>query len=325
MHDIEDLIMEYCTQNLPPEPVWIMILNQRFPKIARHLNGIKPVRWEIQDHLRNSYEAFLSKGQNPELAWKSAQEHFGDVALISQEIRRTRIQSHKCLTIRVLAIITLFALPVGNTARLRIIQFFQPSLLFFLAACVLCGFLVTRRSTAAVLRKYVYYGAWIGLVWGLILVANAGGPAELGAGVATILLSTFYGLFLAAPGAGGFIPATMMVLCQIGVLIPCERFGILSLHHIAIDASLLKTVAAFSIVSVLVGLTVFDVRRLHRRFAGLAAFSMVYGYTHILINLTRDNGSVFYILCATSIPPLMAMLIALPIQKLQGFLLRETN
>jgi hypothetical protein len=325
MRDIEALIAEYRAQNLPPEPRWITILNRRFPKMARRIDGIKSVQREIQDHLRDSYEAFLSKGQSPELAWKSAQEHFGDAALISQEICNARVQSRKCWIIRILAFIALLALPVGNTAQLRIPQFFSPSLLFFMAVCATAGILITRKRDAISLRKYMLCSAWLSLFFGIFRAFTVDSPQKLGSAVAIILLSTFYGLFLAAPSVRGFIPAAMMVICQAGVLIPIVRFGIVSVYPPAVDISLLKTVAAFSIVSALVGLTVFDVRRLHRRLAGVAAFSMVYGYTHILSSLTRDNGNLFYLLCASSVPPLVALLMVLPIQKLQHRLLREAN
>jgi hypothetical protein len=325
MHDIENLIAEYCAQNLPPEPAWIVFLNRRFPKIAKRLDGIKSVQWEIEDHLRNSYEAFLSKGQSPELSWNSAQEHFGDAALISQEIRRVRAQSSKCLTIRCLAIIMLLVLPLGDIARIQIPSFFSPSILFFMGACAAIGFLITRKRDNATLRRYALYGAWIGLAWGVVLVVMADEPAKVGIGIAAILLSTFYGLFFAAPTARGVVPVAMMVLCHVGVLIPCARFEILPLYRGAPDVSLLKTVAAFSIVSVLVGLTVFDVRRLPRRLAGVAAFGMVFSYMKILSNLTHANASVFYLVCATSIPPLVAVLMMLPLGKLQDHLFREAG
>jgi hypothetical protein len=325
MRDIEALIAEYCAQYLPPEPVWITVLNRRFPKISKRLDAIKSVQWEIQDHLRNSYEAFLSKGQSPELAWKSAQDRFGDAALISLEIREVCAQSHKCLLIRFLAVVMLLMLPLGSNARLQILQFFHPLLLFLMAACAAAGILITRKRDSASLRRYAFCGAWLGLIWGVIRVASTNAPEKLGAGIAAILLSTFYGLFLAAPSARGIIPAAMMLICHIGVLIPCMRAGLLFCYPDTVNLSLLKIVLAFSIVSVLVGLTVFDVRRLHRRLSGVAAFSMVFGYIQILSNLTRDNGNLFYLLCVTSIPPLVAVLMALPIRKLQDRLLLETN
>ena len=323
MRDIEDLITEYCARNLPPEPVWITFLNRQFPKIARRFDSIKSVQWEIQDHLQNSHEAFLSNGQSPELAWKSAQEHFGDAALISREIRKARAQSHKCLTLRFLAFVFLLILPVGHTAQLRIVTFFHPSLLFIMAVCAFGGLLITRKRDSVAFRKYAFYGAWLGLVLGLIRVFKAADPSELGVGVAMILLSTFYGLFLAAPEARGFIPTAMIVICHAGVLIPIARFGLLSVYPRTIDSSSLKLVAAFSIVSVLVGLAVFDVRRLHRRLAGLAAFSMIFAYIQILSNLTRDNGSLLFLACAASVPPLIAGSAVLLIHKLQSLLLRE--
>jgi hypothetical protein len=325
MHDIEKLIAAYCAQNLPPEPAWIVFLNRRFPKIAKCFDATKSVRWEIEDHLQNSYEAYISKGQSPELAWNSAQEHFGDAALISQEIRRVRAHSHKCFMIRCLAIILLLELPLGDIARIRIPSFFSPSILFFMGACAAVGYLITRKRDNATLRKYALYGAWLGLAWGVVQAVKADEPAKIGIGIAAILMSTFYGLFFAAPMARGVVPATMMLLCHVGVLIPCARFGILPLYRGAPDVSLLKTVAAFSIVSVLVGLTVFDIRRIHRRLAAVAAFSMVFSYMRIFSNLTGDNGSILYLVCAASIAPLIAVLVILPIGKLQDYLQHEAN
>jgi hypothetical protein len=326
MRDIEALIKEYCAQNLPSEPIWITILNRRFPKIAARLDATRSVQREIADHLRDSYEASLSKGQNPEDAWKLAQEHFGDVAVISREIHKARAQSYKCVLVRFLAIVALFVLPLGKIARIRIQAFFSPSLLFLLAVCVAVGFLITRKRDRDSLRKYAFYGAWLGLAWGIVLtLIHAKDPSELGAGVAMILLSTFYGLFLAAPKSRGFVSIAMMLICHVGVLVPLARFGLLSFYPDKIDAGLLGMTAAFSLVSVLVGLTVFDIRKLHRRLSGVAAFSLVFAYIQILSNLTRSNASLLTFAFATSIPPLIAVLAVLPIRKLQGYLLREAN
>ena len=88
---------------------------------------------------------------------------------------------------------------------------------------------------------------------------------------------------------------------------------------------LLKIVVAFSIVSALVALAIFDVRKLHRRIAGIAVFGMVFSNMQILSSLTRPLATLFDFACATSIPPLMALLILLPIHKLRGYLLHEAN
>jgi hypothetical protein len=97
------------------------------------------------------------------------------------------------------------------------------------------------------------------------------------------------------------------------------------LHPGVVDVDLLKTVAAFSIVSVLVALAIFDIRKLHWRIAGIAVFGMVFSNMKFLSNLTRPHATLFDFVCATSIPPLMAILILLPIHKLQGYLLHEAN
>ena len=323
MRDIEELIREYCSQRIPPEPIWLTILNRRFPKIAARMDSAKSVQREIEDHLRDSYEAALSNGQNPEDAWKLAQERFGDVAEISREIQKARAQSYKCMMVRFLAVVALFVLPLGEIARIRIPAFFSPSLLFFLAVCMGVGFLITRKRDWDSLRKYAFYGAWLGLICAMVYtIIHVKDPSKLGAGVALMLLSTFYGLCFAAPKSGGLVSIAMMLLCHVGVLIPLA--GLLSFYPDKIDTGVLWTTAAFSLVSVLVGLTVFDIRKLHRRLAGVAAFSMVFAYVKILSNLTSSNASLLALIFATSLPPLIAVLIAMQFRKLQGFLLRES-
>jgi hypothetical protein len=326
MRDIESSIKEYCAQNLPSEPIWVAILNQQLPKLAARLDSARSVQREIEDHLRESYEAFLFKGQNPPNAWKLAQDHFGDVTLISREILKARTQSYKCLTVRFLAIIAIFALPLGKNARFSFVQFFHPPSFCLIAAGAAVGFLIMRKRDFESLRKYALYGAWLGLLWGIFRAITVKDiPTELGGAIAMVLLSTFYGLFLALPTARGSVAAIMMVLCQLGVLISLARVGILSLYPGVVDVDLLKIVAAFSIVSILVGLSVFDIRKLHRRLAGVAVFGMVFAYIQILSSLTRPHATLFSFVCATSIPPLVAILIIFPIHKLQGYLLHEAN
>jgi len=88
---------------------------------------------------------------------------------------------------------------------------------------------------------------------------------------------------------------------------------------------LLGMTAALSLVSVLVSLAIFDIRKLPRRLAGVAAFSMVFAYIQILGNLTRSNASLLAFIFATSLPPLTAVLITMQFQNLQRLLLREAN
>jgi hypothetical protein len=323
MRDIESLIREYCTQNLPPEPIWISILNRWYPRLAARLDSAKTVQREIEDHLRDSYEANIVNAQNPDKAWKLARDHFGDIALLSQEILKARTQSYKCLATRFLAVVALVFLPLGKNARFEPVQFFHPPTLGLMAACAAVGYMITRRGDWGFLRRNALYGAWIGLLWGISRGLTVDVPAELGAPIAMVLLSTFYGLFFAAPTSRGAMPALMMVLCQFGVLISLTRVGILSLHPGFVDAEFLKMVVVFSIVPVLAGLIVFDVRKLHLRLAGIAVFSMVYAYIQILSNLTRPYATIFDLVCATTIPPLLAVLIIFPIHRLQEHLLKK--
>jgi hypothetical protein len=326
MRDIESSITEYCAKNLPSEPIWVAILNRQLPKLAARLDSARSVKREIESHLRDSYEAFLSKGQSPSNAWKLAKYHFGDVTLISREILKARAQSYKCLTVRFLAIIAIFALPLGKNARLSLVSFFHPPSLCLMAACAAAGFLIMRKRDFESLRKYALYGAWLGLLWGIFRAITVKDiPTELGGAIAMVLLSTFYGLFLALPTARGSVAAIMMVLCQLGVLISLAKVGILSLNPGVIDIDLIKIVAAFSIVSVLVALAIFDIRKLHLRIAGIAVFGMVFSNMQILSSLTRPHATLFDFLCATSIPPLMAMLIVLPVHRLQEHLLQKAN
>ncbi len=125
--------------------------------------------------------------------------------------------------------------------------------------------------------------ALLGLLWGIFRAITVKGylRTELGGAIAMVLLSTFYGLFLVLPTARDSVAVIMMVLCQLGVLISLARVGILSLHPGVVDVDLLKTVAAFSIVSVLVAFAIFDIRKLHRRIAGIAVFGMVFSHENL--------------------------------------------
>jgi hypothetical protein len=326
MRDIEAFINEYCAQNLPADPAWIAGLNRRFPKIASHFDIAGSVKREIADHLRSAYEAHILKGQNPENAWRLAQDRFGDFSAISEEIHKARTQSHKCLLIRFLAIIALIVAPLGKTAQLRFPTFFHPALLCFMAVCAFAGSMLAGKRDLNSLRKYSLYGAWIGLAWGIVLgITVKDIPTELGAAIALILLSTFYGLFLAAPASRGYVPIAMLALCHFGVLLSLARIGMLNVSYVAIDFSAMKMTAVFSIVSVLIGLIFFDVRKVHRRMAAVAAFGMVFPYMKILSSMTRPYASIPILLFATSLPPLIAVLFIFPIRKLQDRLLREAN
>lgn len=323
MHNIETSIGEYCAENLPSEPFWITVLNRRFPRITVRCNLIKSMKWEFEDHLRNSYEAYLSKGEDPESAWKLAREHFGDVAVISREIRKARMQSETCILIRLLAVFALIILPLGNYAGISIPSFIQGTSLGLMAACAAAGFLITRKRDSDSLREYALYGAWFGLLWGVYHAITVDDMSKIGSAIAITLISTFYGLFLAAPSRRGIVPPAMMGVCQAGVLISLIRFGLVSPYPGTLDASVLKTAAIASLITILVGLIFFDIRRVHRRLAGMAAFGMVSTYIQILCNLSGAYPTIFDFLFATSIPPLIAVLVAMQIPKLQNLRLKK--
>ena len=61
------------------------------------------------------------------------------------------------------------------------------------------------------------------------------------------------------------------------------------------------------------------------RLAAIAVFGMVFAYIQILSNLTHPYANLFGFLYATSIPLLTAMLIVLPIHRLQEHLLQKAN
>lgn len=326
MRDIDSLIREYCADNFPRESAWILLLRRYAPKLTNRLDSATSIRKEFECHLQDSYEANLSRGEIPEKAWRLARDSFGDIELLAQEIRRARAHSLECLAIRALALLALICIPWGRNARIEIVTFFHPPSLGLMAACALAGFLLTRKCDRPSLRRYALCGAWIGLIWGLfrIFIVQAE-PAEIGAPIAMILLSTFYGLFFAAPASRGAMAALMLAFCQFGVLASLARLGILSLQPGAVDAAFLKMVAAFSTVAALVGLVAFDIRKLHLRLAGVAAFGMVFAYIKILSNLTQPQAAYFNFICATAIPPLVAVLIVLPIHRLQEHLLKRAH
>lgn len=323
MRDVETLIKEYCTQNLPADPIWITLLNRWFPKITARLDLFKSAQFEIEDHLRNSHEAYLAKGHSPEEAWRLAKEHFGNIDLISKEICRARALSCKCLTVRLVAVGILCILSL-NFARIRFTQFLHPKSLCLMAVCVTVGYLITRKRDMDSLRKYALYGAWIGLVWGIARAITLQNLSSLGAAVAMILMSTFYGLFLAAPSARGWGLAAMTIVCQLGMSIAFMRLGFMTLYPTRLDPAL--TVLGFGAIvcSMLVGLTVFDIRRLHRRLSGLAVFGMVFAWIDICVHMTGSH-SILEFVFATSIPVMLSFMIELPVRKLQGCLLKEAD
>jgi hypothetical protein len=317
MRKIEGLIKEYCAQNLPLEPAWITILNRRFPRLAARFDGIKSVQWEIEDHLQTAFEASLSKGQSPENAWKNAKDQFGDLSRISREIFRARSRSRYCLLIRLMALILLIDLPAGISPLPFPERFIQGESLSFMAVCIVLGFLMTRRRDLESVRKFAYYGTWMALLWGLLqAIVMEMKPWNAGRPTALIIMSTFYGLFLVAPSVRGWKPIAMFALCQIGVQIPLVRSGIVPIHPMRLDLSLWPMVATASVVTIVVGLMVFDIRRLANRLTGLAGFGMFYCYCQILQSLTRPVDALSLVL-ATSIPLLAAALVILPIRKIR--------
>jgi hypothetical protein len=325
MREIEDLIKEYCAEKFPAEPTWVAILYRGFRKIAASVNISKSLQLEIGDHLRNSFEAHISKGHSPEEAWQLAREKLGDPALLSREIYISRTQSRCCLWVRILALIALYGLLWGSNAPIRLGWFIQLKALCCLAACAAAGFLFTRKRDADSLRKYALVGAWLGLLLGIIQAITVDRVEFAGMAVSMILLSVFYGLFLAAPSARGLVPVTMIAICHVGMLIPLVRFGILLPDpRAAVDAASLKTAAIASMISILVGLVVFDIRRLRRRLAGVAVFGMFICYCQILSHLHSHLTGLELVL-TTSIPLLTAVLIIVPLGKLQSYLLHKVN
>jgi cytochrome c biogenesis factor len=80
----------------------------------------------------------------------------------------------------------------------------------------------------------------------------------------------------------------------------------------------LKIIAAFCIVSILMALICFDIRKLHLRTAGAASFAMVFAYIKILCNLTVPFASISMLLLATSIPALIMLISIRSIQSLRA-------
>jgi hypothetical protein len=325
MHNIEAAIKEYCARNLPTEPAWITFLERRFPEISGTIDASQWMRKEFADHLQDSYQSHFEKGHSPDDAWRLAQEHFGDTELLAKEIRKIRRQSCKCLLVRFAAIIALLVLPSGKYAKISPHTFLHPQALFLMAVCVILGYWITKKRDSASLRKYALYGAWLGLFWGIYGVAKAGNDTALmGRPVSFMLISTFYGLFFAAPASRRFFPAAMLMICQIGMSITLLRGFHLTLVPETVDFSTLKMTLAACTVSMIAGLIVFDIRKLHQRIAGIAALGMIFAWIKLLVNLTAPPcllSSIF----ATSLPPLIAVLMILPIKKIQQFLLQEAS
>jgi hypothetical protein len=80
MRDINFVIAEYCERHLPHDPAWLAILSRNLPGLLRHLDSAASVRKEIQDHLKDSFEASLLKEGSPEAAWRIARDSMGEIS-----------------------------------------------------------------------------------------------------------------------------------------------------------------------------------------------------------------------------------------------------
>jgi hypothetical protein len=321
MRDIDELIKDYCAEILPPEPLWVAALNRWFPRIAARIDMLRSAQLEIEDHLRSSFGDHISKGHNAEAAWDLAREKFGDPVLISGEISRVRLQSRRCLLVRLLALAAFCALPLGKLDPIHPGWFISVNALSSLGVCVAVGTLVTRKRDADSVRKYAFCGAWIGLILGMLKAATVERLELAGDAVAWILLSVFYGLVVAAPAARGLAAAAMVVLGHAGVLIPLIRFGILAPNFNPLEPALLHVAAIASLVSLLFSLVVFDFRKLHRRLTGMAVFGMFLCYVWIFRNFKPCLG--MELVFPVSLPLLTAAFMALPIRVLQKLMLRD--
>lgn len=325
MRKIEELIKEYCAQHLPPEPRWIAFLNRRLPQIAVRFDAVRPLQLEIEDHLQSSFEASLADGQSPENAWKHAREQFGDLSLLSREISRSRNRSEYCLLIRLMALALLVALPPGNSPLPFPQRFIDGKSLSYMAACILLGFVLTRRRDRESIRKFAFCGAWLALLWGIVqAIAIEIDPASVGSVIALMIMAAFYGLFLAAPSTRGWKLMAMFSLCQTGVLIALIRSGIVSMHAMRLDFTLWPMVGTASVTMMIVGFMVFDLRKLTNRLAGLAGFGMFYSYCAIMQQLRLPVDGLSLTL-ATSIPFLVAAIFMIPIRKIQNCLLEGAS
>jgi hypothetical protein len=326
MHNIEAIIREYCAKTIPDEPSWKSILEHKFPKFAGSMDASLSIRQEFEDHLHSSFQSYLEKGKCSEDAWRLAKEHFGDMDFLAREIKKARNRSYKCLSLRLSAIIAFMLLPLGAAERIRFATFIHPQVLFLMAGCMIAGYWITRNRDFVSLRQYALYGTWLGLFYGLFeamtMVAND--PLRMGRPISFMLMSMLYGLFIADPGARKFAATAMLLTCQIGMATALIRSGIVPLVSRGVDAGIMKMLAEACIAALLAGFLVFDIRKLHRRIAGIAALGMFYAWIGQLTEL-RGLQSVEALIATTSLPALIAILMISPIQKLRQYMLREAS
>jgi hypothetical protein len=322
MRDIDELIAEFCDKKLPPDPGWSAILRRSCGQIGVNLGLIGSERKEIEDHLRDSFSHHLAQGNSAERAWELVREHFGDPAIVLNELRALRTQSRRCLLIRLPATVVLLTVVLSNHAIFS--WLINAKALVCLGVGISAGILFFRDRAAGALRKYGLWGAWFGLMMGFVWAIATQRVEDAGYPVLMMLSSTFYGLILASHHMRGPGQATMVILCQVGIAFPLSRFGLLPFFPQTFHVPLLKLAASASLIALIAGLAIFDFRKLHRRLAGAAAIGMCVCYCQILQNLTNNLCTILELEVITLIPFLVAGLVALPIRHLQESVLRET-
>lgn len=322
MRNIDELIAEFCDEKLPPDPGWAVILRRACLKVGIHLGVIGSERREIEDHLKDSFSHHLSQGNNPERAWELVKEHFGDPAIILNELRALRTQSRRCLLIRLPAIVVLLTVALSNRAIFS--WLINAKALVCLAAGICTGILFFRDRASDSLHKYGSWGAWFGLLTGFVWAIATQHVEDAGYAIYMMLASTFYGLILASHYMRRLGQVTMIALCQAGIMLPLFRFGLLPVFPQTFHIPLLKLAAFASLIALIAGFAIFDLRKLDRRLAGAAAVGMCLCYCQILQNLTNDLCTILELEVVTLIPFIVAELMALPIRYLQDSVLHET-
>jgi len=273
MPEIDDLIRDYCDVKMSGQTDGIRRIEKMIPAFLLALTPAGSMRKEVEDHLRDSFESHLDERGDRADAWQQTREHFGEMTGISRQIRAAQLQFCRHLLLRLAAVISIFI--CFATRIFHPESFISGDALAFLTGGSALGWVIKRERNPSMLRKFAFGGAWFGLLVGLALALSGDQAADAGYAISLMLMSTFYGLVLAAPGKKGLLPILMIVLCNAGILVPLVHLNIRPIYSQTPYLELLKVSALGCIAALVGGLAIFGCTRVFRRLAGVSMLAMM--------------------------------------------------
>ncbi len=314
MPEVENLIRNYCDEKMSNQTAGIRHVERMMPKFLYAVTPAGAMRREIEDHLKDSYGRHLREVADTEGAWRQTREQFGDMTGIARQMRAAQMQFYRHFLLRLTAIIAVFVIFASHIFLFP--WFISMPALAFPAGGAALGWLIKRELNPHLLREFAFGGAWFGLFVGLALALSVDEAANAGYPITLILMSAFYGLVLAVPGKKGLAPILMMVLCNVGILVPLARLNIFPLYSQASYPALLRVSAVAFIVALIGGLAIFGSARISRRLVGVSMLAMMLCYCRMLSSI--DRFSLIDLVATAALSVLMTIFFLLRVRAFQA-------